>query len=264
MKNESLRLKYKDVKQFFVDQGCELLEDTYKNSGTKMKYRCSCGNKSQIIFDKFKRGSRCRLCGNRKNSEKQRLSHEEVAKYFEEQGCELLDQYTLAYNSVKYRCKCGNISKTTLNSFQKGKQCNKCGIKQRSGENHYDWIVDREEVKVRHVFRQKCYKALYWSLKLTGQLKSKRTKELLGYSSQELRDHIENNPNWGNIKDGQWQLDHIFPVKAFIDYDIKDLKLINTLDNLQPLTRSENQSKHDKYNKQEFEQWLRQKGVELK
>jgi len=85
----------------------------------------------------------------------------------------------------------------------------------------------------------------------------------LGYTSEELREHIYNHSNWEKVKDGDWHLDHIFPIQAFIEYNIKDLKLINCLENLQPLTKKDNLKKHDKYDEKEFEEWLIGKGYEI-
>ena len=50
--------------------------------------------------------------------------------------------------------------------------------------------------------------------------------------------------------------DHIFPMKAFVDNGIFDLRVINSLDNLQPLLLSENRSKSCSYSKEEFLKWL--------
>ena len=55
-------LKY--VKQYFLDNNCELLEKEYVDSNTKMRYRCSCGNISEITFSKFRSGRRCKKCAN--------------------------------------------------------------------------------------------------------------------------------------------------------------------------------------------------------
>ena len=68
--------------------------------------------------------------------------------------------------------------------------------------------------------------------------------------------HIKSHPNWEKIKDQDWHLDHIFPLQAFLEHNIKDIKLINCLDNLQPLLGKENISKGDKYNKEQFLNWL--------
>ena len=54
----------------------------------------------------------------------------------------------------------------------------------------------------------------------------------------------------------KWDLDHRFPIKAFINFGITNLKTINHLDNLQPLPTSVNRKKSSKYNKKKFEKWL--------
>jgi len=59
-------------------------------------------------------------------------------------------------------------------------------------------------------------------------------------------------------------LDHIFPIQAFIKYGIRDIKLINCLENLQPLSPVDNMIKSDNYDKKEFEKWLTKKKVDFK
>ena len=49
-------------------------------------------------------------------------------------------------------------------------------------------------------------------------------------------------------------------MKAFLDYNIRDIKLINSLDNLAPLTARDNVSKNDKYNRGKFQAWLHRRG----
>ncbi len=66
---------FKSVKQYFKDQGCELLEKNYKNSNRLMSYKCSCGNKSKITFHRLKMGQRCRKCGIAKNSGKNHCNY---------------------------------------------------------------------------------------------------------------------------------------------------------------------------------------------
>lgn len=55
----------------------------------------------------------------------------------------------------------------------------------------------------------------------------------------------------------------IFPLKAFVDYGILDVRLANCLDNLQPMLEHDNISKSAKYDRSSFEDWLRSKGVNL-
>jgi hypothetical protein len=87
--------------------------------------------------------------------------------------------------------------------------------------------------------------------------KNDHTLKLLGYTTADLIKHITNHPNWNTVKDGDWNIDHIFPIHAFLEHGITDLRIINKLDNLQPLSKSNNVRKSNKYNKKDFEQWLK-------
>jgi len=98
-------------------------------------------------------------------------------------------------------------------------------------------------------------------LKVTGRVKNKKTAAMLGYDYKQLQEHVRNHSNWNNLKNTSWHLDHIFPIKAFKDYGINDLTVINGLDNLQPLSQNINSSKNAKYNTTDFEQWLTKKGI---
>lgn len=71
---------------------------------------------------------------------------------------------------------------------------------------------------------------------------------MLGYSANELKSHLEllfkEGMTWENY--GEWHIDHIKPVSLFEDFE--DIKLVNALDNLQPLWANENLSKSNHYN----------------
>jgi hypothetical protein len=98
-----------------------------------------------------------------------------------------------------------------------------------------------------------------YSLKKTGQKKTHKKAYMLGYSPAQLRIHLESFSEWQQLKNGNWHVDHIFPVKAFVDHGIKDIKLINCLENLQPLSDKANLQKNGKYSTTDFEQWLNTK-----
>lgn len=262
--SSGIRLSYEEVKAAFRAQGCELLETEYKNARTKMKYRCLCGEVAEIKYDNFRSGNRCRKCGNKKNSEKQRLSHEIVAEYFKSQNCELLSTYESNLKPMEYRCECGTVAFINWNNFYtKGRRCWECGIKRRSGENHYDWREDRDALNNELLFRQRCYKLIKMVFNVTGRVKNDRTEHLLGYKYTELQEHIQRHPNWKHVKHEPWHIDHIFPIKAFIDHGISDLKIINGLDNLRPLAAKDNLCKNAKYDKDEFIKWLASKGIKI-
>ena len=123
--SKKLTLEY--VKGYFDEQGCELLEKEYKNSKTKMRYRCSCGNVSEIAFTTFKAGHRCNICGSKKRIEKTKHAFEYVYNYFKEQKCELLEEkYINNSTNMKYKCSCGEKGKINFNNFQNGHRCVKC------------------------------------------------------------------------------------------------------------------------------------------
>lgn len=74
-------------------------------------------------------------------------------------------------------------------------------------------------------------------------------ESLCGYSDYDLRVHIESKfkdgMSWNNRS--EWHIDHIKPIKAFLDEGITDPKIINALSNLQPLWAHENLSKGAKF-----------------
>ncbi len=138
---------YEFMKIYFKERGCELLEKKYKNCGTKMNYKCNCGNISKISFDSFKRGSRCKKC-----SGLEKHTFQFVKNYFKEQKCKLLEKiYVNCMTKMKYICSCGNKSKIRFNDFKNGKRCNVCGIKRMTekikGENNWNYnfnLTDEE------------------------------------------------------------------------------------------------------------------------
>ncbi len=128
---EKKKLTFNYVQGCFTKEDCELLENSYINNHTKMRYKCSCGNISEITFHNFRAGNRCKKCGYKKAGEKQKLSFEYVCNCFAKEGCELLEEkYINCYTKMKYRCSCGNISKVSFSHFRRGDRCKKC-VKER-------------------------------------------------------------------------------------------------------------------------------------
>jgi hypothetical protein len=116
------KLTFEFVQKYFKEQNCELLETEYINNSTKMKYRCNCGSNSEIIFNNFKKGSRCQQCaGNEK------YTYEFVQNYFKKQNCELLsNEYINTDFKMKYICECKNKSEISFYNFKNGQRCMKC------------------------------------------------------------------------------------------------------------------------------------------
>ncbi|MGB3724306.1 MAG: hypothetical protein WA981_00930 [Glaciecola sp.] len=96
---------------------------------------------------------------------------------------------------------------------------------------------------------QICRKLLARVIGLKEGGKTGKTETMLGYTRHELKYHIgamfQDGMSWGNH--GDWHIDHIKPVSAFIKEGETDPKVINALDNLQPLWARDNLSKGAKY-----------------
>ncbi len=261
------KLTFRYVKSEFKRHDCVLLSKEYKNARTHLDYRCSCGNTAKIIFDSFRRGHRCKLCGSKKNAQSQALKFEDVKKYIEDHECKLFeDKYISARTKMKMQCRCGNFFYRNFNGFKDRKMytCFACSVKKRSGKNHYEWKEDREQLAKERKFRDRIHGMLNFLFKRLNLNKTKSNYDIFGYSSSDLRKYIKSHNNWEKLsKDENWEIDHIFPIKAFIDFGILEPHIINSLDNLQPMKVFDNRSKGDSYDKYEFQSWLRGKGVSI-
>ena len=91
--------------------------------------------------------------------------------------------------------------------------------------------------------------AVYFILKENNMKKYKRTFETLGYTSQELYDHLNGLLNdgmtWENY--GQWHVDHRLPITSFNFKSVEDdeFKKCWSLSNLQPMWGDENIRKYN-------------------
>lgn len=161
-----------------------------------------------------------------------------------------------------------NKSDDGRESKKKYYQRNKEIIKEKE-KNHRDSNIEdyREHEKIRrskpenkdkHLKYLKIHKSknphIYaWRSILTNTIKrleskkSFKTIDMLGYSADELKIHIEllftDGMNWDNY--GKWHIDHKKPVSLF-DKDT-DVSIVNSLDNLQPMWAFDNQSKGNRF-----------------
>tara|TARA_R110002020_G_C16216027_1_gene767334 strand:- start:533 stop:1414 length:882 start_codon:yes stop_codon:yes gene_type:complete len=74
-------------------------------------------------------------------------------------------------------------------------------------------------------------------------------EKVIGYTMEQLSEHIEKQFKEGMSWDNrtEWHIDHIRPIKSFLDDGIKDPAVINALSNLQPLWAQDNLAKGAKY-----------------
>ena len=84
-------------------------------------------------------------------------------------------------------------------------------------------------------------------IRRTGYDKQESTVEIPGYSAQELKQHLESRftkeMNWDNYG-VYWHVDHIVSISELVGCGVVDPKIINSLDNLQPLEARENFKKN--------------------
>lgn len=90
-----------------------------------------------------------------------------------------------------------------------------------------------------------CRRLLQRVLGVSGQKKSKRTADMLGYTAEQLKSHLEKQfkkgMSWKNY--GEWHIDHITPIAAFASQGDIDPARVNCLTNLRPMWAKENMSK---------------------
>lgn len=138
------------VQKYFADCNCKLLETEYTGNKTKMKYICSCGNSSRISFNNLTAGQRCIKCGGR-----EKYTFEEVSQYFNNEGCELLeDAYANNRTLMRYICNCGDLSEIKFISFQRGTRCKKCNKKNNNNYNSNLTDKDREDRRKNPEYKQ--------------------------------------------------------------------------------------------------------------
>jgi hypothetical protein len=226
-----------------------------------VNYICPNNHTGEIRLDCFKSGRRCKECY--KNNFVYNV--DQVKSFFKKEGYLMLDDtYTNARTHINFMCKSGHHGKILLTHWLKGHRCRECGYL-ISAEKNRSKNPDRELLKNK----QKFAKSLRSNLKrfidnpLIGD--DKNLFEIHKYTSSDFISHIKNHPNYEfACKNNNLSIDHIFPIKAFQDFDLCNIEnawIINGLDNLQPLDRVENSKKNCKYNKEEFIKFLKSKGI---
>jgi hypothetical protein len=142
--------------------------------------------------------------------------------------------------SIKTQTKWRNNNKEY---FNKWKNNNPDKVKQNQKTAY---IKKRQEKPWIIVWRNQ----LAGALKRLNQTKKNTTIKLLGYSSEQLKEHLETlwseGMSWNNYgrKTGCWEIDHKKAVSKFKENT--EMSLVNSLDNLQPMWVTDNRKKGNK------------------
>lgn len=227
---------YSYIKNFIENEKWILLDDDYIGANVKLKMVCPYGHTQYKKFSDFKTGYRCGVCyGNKKHS------FDFIYNFIlNENNILLSKKYKNVEQKLKIRCNNNHIFKMTFHDFQDGHRCRFCHIDNNSGENHYKYKSNREEIKLNIRLRK-------------------------NFTDKWIKENMKDDPNYNNwiMNKSQYRLDHIIPVKAFTDLIIKNgykedviKSIVNVRENLQILTKEENYQKFDKYNKTDVDDFL--------
>lgn len=117
--------------------------------------------------------------------------------------------------------------------------------------NNKDKVLEYNRINIplynkKYPWRKAIRTLLYNTIKRIGGKKENKTVDVLGYSAEELKIHIEllftDGMSWDNY--GEWHIDHKVPVCSF-EKEV-NINIINALSNLQPLWKFDNLSKGKK------------------
>ena len=131
---------HQEVKEYIESFGYELISKEYKNNRQKLTVKCPEGHITEVTFDHFKRGSRCRECMPNK-----RKSIEEIRNFMATEGYELLSsEYRNSKQKLEIKCPKGHVYKQTWREFQAGYRCSECGGTKRKSYEEVKEYIEKE------------------------------------------------------------------------------------------------------------------------
>lgn len=140
MKNINTKYSYEYIYDYFYNNNCELLSETYEGSNNILDYICCCGTKSKISFSSFKRGTRCQRCKAKKLRELNRVDFSKVLEKFKEFGYLVHtkeNEYINGNSKLDIICKQGHKNKKSFHDFMANSGCQECSGRKKLT---YDYI----------------------------------------------------------------------------------------------------------------------------
>lgn len=247
----------------------------------QIRFRCPVGHIDQNSFHRIKQGSRCRICHRLSLSQPDHLT-----PLLEQAGLKILSEQS---NSVHYYCVRGHINRRS-----KSHRFIPCCLSCEHEDSIYSIIEEeclQQGIELLTPSFQKTliykvplgapieinFRTLMIRLGLIKRCKSeislvkksilaayKRTYRQLKQASIAVEEDFDMahlffsmKPNYEEwLRGGDWHIDHIMPIKAFIDNGLLDPNLINSVFNLQIIYGKRNLSKGATYSQAEFESWV--------
>ena len=132
------KIKYKKLCE---SNNYDLPIEDYRNSKTKIRYKCPMGHIYIQLPSSHLMGQSCPICfGNKKKTPK------EYYDECKEKGYDLpVEDYVNATTKIKHKCKQGHIYEQTPNSHLQGQGCPKCkGSKKKTLKQYYDECREKD------------------------------------------------------------------------------------------------------------------------
>ena len=110
-----------------------LISTVYKNSNTKLEYRCRvCNDIYSIDWNSFIKGYRHHLCPSKDRGKGLRIPYAEVKQYYEDAGYVLISEtYKTVSEKLKTICPNNHVYLSRFSDFKRGYRCGICShIKQ--------------------------------------------------------------------------------------------------------------------------------------
>lgn len=214
---------------------CETLKDIscfYKNKRKKHGVNTLCKDCQKEYMEVYREENKDRIKEVIKDyKEKNKDVLKEKAKVYQKENKDKLYKYQKEYRE-KNRERLNEQNKKYRNETSESRREYKRNW-QRNNRKKKPWYYAHRDILTR-------------TIKNLLMEKKGNTEEELGYSCLELKEHIESlfieGMSWDNY--GEWHIDHIKPLSKFNNND--DIKVINGLENLQPLWAKDNLSKYNK------------------
>lgn len=185
---------------------------------------------------KYKKCPKCGKTKETKNFRKNRTQADGLQVY-----CKPCQNLSNKKSVRKYYARWRQANRTQLRkTSRKWRQENPEKAK-ASQRKSYAKRIKNPAVRLNYAIRS----AIRYSLRKGG--KSSKTFEMLGFTIDELKQHLQNQfepqMNWANY--GLWQIDHKTPIAAFSfdNWQDADFKKCWALENLQPLWAKDNRIK---------------------
>ena len=147
---------FDDINNSFLLNNHQLLTiKEYYVSTDIIEYKCLyCGNINKKPLKMYRTNSECTYCRKELDRLKRWKDNVEYAKKNNVKILSTYDEFYSNHSRLLFQCACGNTYTAVVNEFRNAHkvQCNKCGIKSRSGENSPRWDGGKtnENEKIRN------------------------------------------------------------------------------------------------------------------